>query len=179
MKLIEGLSSLRRGLEFRRVWSSLVAGCQKEGFRVVHASVQGDHLHLLCEGKDRHVFGRGMNGLATRIAKGLNKFWNRKGRVFRERYHSRVLFSPRAVRNALAYVFGNAEHHGRRLQPGHVDSRSSAPWFQGWENSPINQLRAADSPLAAARTWFLQSGWSRWGLLELDWMPPSRELRRA
>lgn len=176
MKLEEGLGSLRQGPEFQRVWESLIAGCQRDGFRIVHASVQGDHLHLLCEGDGTEPFGRWMNGLATRIARGLNRLWQRRGRVFRERYHSRVLRSPRAVRNALAYVFGNAEHHGRRLRIGHVDSCSSAPWFHGWRNSPINQRPPLETPLARARTWMLRSGWLRWGLLSLDDGPPCRAI---
>jgi hypothetical protein len=43
-----------------------------------------------------------MQGLAVRIARGLNRFWKRKGRVFADRFHSRPLHTPRETRNAIA-----------------------------------------------------------------------------
>ena len=56
----------------------------------------------------------GMQGLAIRIARGLNRLWGRKGKVFADRYHDRVLRTPREVRNALAYVLNNARRHAVR-----------------------------------------------------------------
>jgi hypothetical protein len=53
-----------------------------------------------------------MQGLAIRIAKGLNRLWGRKGKVFEDRFHERVLETPREVRTALAYLVHNARRHG-------------------------------------------------------------------
>ena len=46
------------------------------------------------------------------------KAGDRKGAVFADRYHSRVIATPRHARNALAYVLNNARRHAR--QAGHV-----------------------------------------------------------
>ena len=53
-----------------------------------------------------------MQGLLIRIAKGLNKLWMHKGSVFADRYHDRILRTPREVRSALAYVLQNARPPG-------------------------------------------------------------------
>ena len=42
-----------------------------------------------------------------RIARVLNKLWRRRGRVFADRYHDRILKTPREVKNALVYVLAN------------------------------------------------------------------------
>ena len=42
---------------------------------------------------------RGVQGLAVRVARALNRAMKRTGAVFRDRYHSRVLGTPRQVRN--------------------------------------------------------------------------------
>jgi hypothetical protein len=71
-----------------------------------------------------------MQGLKVRIAKALNKFWKRRGTVFSDRYHARILRTPREVRRALLYVLQNARRHGMRLLG--VDPCSSGAWFDGW-----------------------------------------------
>lgn len=53
--------------------AAFAEGWEKFGFRLVHYSVQNDHLHLVVEGKDRRALSRGMQGLLTRVAKGLNR----------------------------------------------------------------------------------------------------------
>ena len=49
----DGLASLRRRDVFKLVQRALVDGVSRQGFRVVEFSVQSNHIHLLCEGKDR------------------------------------------------------------------------------------------------------------------------------
>ncbi len=168
MKLRDGLRGLRNDGECQEVWRHLIAGSLRDGFRIVHATVQSNHLHLLCEGESRDSLWRGMCGVATRIAKGLNRFWGRRGKVFKERYHDRVMGSPKEVRRALAYLFGNAAHHGRPPKKGRVDGRSSAPWFDGWMQPPGNARPHGEHPLARARSFLLRTGWKRWGLLVLE-----------
>jgi REP element-mobilizing transposase RayT len=53
-------------------------GKVRPGFRVVHYGVMGDHVHLIVEGVNREALSRGMQGLAIRLAKALNRFWGRK-----------------------------------------------------------------------------------------------------
>jgi hypothetical protein len=101
------------------------------GFRVVHFSILGNHLHLIVEADGTRAFALGVRALSIRIARGLNAMMGRKGPVFADRYHARVLRTPAEVRNAVRYVLGNFESHAeRRGEPrstkGWVDPFSSA-----------------------------------------------------
>lgn len=63
------------------------------------------------------------------------------GRVLADRYHRRVLRTPREVRNALAYVLLNARRDAARLGrvlrgPARIDPASSGRWVDGWSASP-------------------------------------------
>src|SRR5207244_5409220 len=39
------------------------------GFRILHFSVQDDHLHLIVEADDRRALGRGLRGVTIRVAR--------------------------------------------------------------------------------------------------------------
>ena len=52
-----------------------------------------------------------MQGLNIRIAKALNRLMRRRGSVFADHYHPRLLRGPTQLVNAIAYVLGNAQHH--------------------------------------------------------------------
>jgi REP element-mobilizing transposase RayT len=95
-----------------RILRSLSRAKDRLGARIVHYSVQRDHLHLIVEAEDTRSLSRAMQGLSVRIAKALNRALGRKGKVFADRFHDRVLTSPRQVRHALAYVLCNARKHG-------------------------------------------------------------------
>src|SRR5262245_59168549 len=119
LKLRQHLPRLRRKAEYAALRAAFGKGKDRFGFRLCHYAVLNDHLHLGCEAADLDSLRRGIQGLAIRIARALNKLWARKGKVFADRYHDRVLRTPREVRNAIAYVMGNARHHaaeGRMVQ---------------------------------------------------------------
>ena len=84
------------------------AAARRDDFRVTHYSVQGNHLHLIVEADDKEALSRGMQGLTIRIARAINRLAKRSGRVFADRFWSRVLATPCEVRHAIAYVLGNA-----------------------------------------------------------------------
>ena len=44
-----------------------------EGFRVVHFSIQHDHLHLIVEAEDKPTLSSGVRSLVIRFAKRLNQ----------------------------------------------------------------------------------------------------------
>lgn len=48
-------------------------GGERPGFRVVHYSVQTNHMHFLVEACNRHSLSRWLGGLATRMARQLNR----------------------------------------------------------------------------------------------------------
>src|SRR6266550_893746 len=84
-----------------------IAGAHKDTFRVVHFSIQADHLHLIVEASNRVRLARGMQGLGIRIWRRVNAALGRRGSVFSDRYHARALGTPREVRNAIRYVLLN------------------------------------------------------------------------
>src|SRR6185503_9880054 len=173
MRLRSGLQSLRCNDTHRLVRSALEASSELERFRVIEYSVQSNHLHLMVEAKDERALSRGMNSLAVKLVRGLNKLWRRCGRVFADRYHARSLETPRAVRIALVYVLQNARKHGAWIAE-RPDPYSSGPSFEGWRDGSGGASRDAHSSpawLLRARTWLLSVGWRRHGLIDLRETP--------
>ena len=181
MKLCGGLGALRNEAEYAALCAAFAAGCTGGvrgcgGFRLCHYAVLNDHLHFVVEAKDRTALSRALRGLSVRIAKALNKLWGRRGQVFADRYHDRILRSPREVRNVIRYVLGNGKKHaaeGRnRNVKQAIDTFTSAPWFDGFrERFSVRGLEAVVRPVASARTWLLGVGWRRHGLLSVHEMP--------
>jgi REP element-mobilizing transposase RayT len=165
-----GLPSFREQV-LARVLTAAVAAVKTSpatgaSFRVVHFSIQENHLHLMVEAQDASFLSRGMAGLAVRLARSLNRELGVKGRVWRERYHARELTSPREVRNAIVYVLMNAKKHGARIAG--LDPYSSARWFDGFRRDAVVTQRSeppAPSPVMPARTWLGGVGWRRYGLV--------------
>src|SRR6185437_15075453 len=112
---------MRRGvwnLRTRRCFTALATafwgGANRFGFKLVHYSVQGNHVHLLVEARDEKALSKGMNGLGTRIARRLNRVMQRRGKVLDDRYHGHILRTPTEVRRARTYLLQNAnKHYGR------------------------------------------------------------------
>jgi REP element-mobilizing transposase RayT len=122
-------TSLRSELLFPRLSRALGAST-RDGFRILHFSVQSDHLHLMAEADTQEQMSRGMQGLAVRCAKTINLAAGRRGTVWRGRYHLHALTTPREVRTAIVYVLLNFRKH-LQAGPG-IDPCSSGPWFDGW-----------------------------------------------
>ena len=103
---------------------------ERGAFRLVHYAVVDDHvLHLVCEATDRRAFSRGVQGLSIRVARGLNRLWGRKGKVFAERYDDRVLRSQDEVDEVLATVlgFGSGRRRAFSSEGGPEARRPTAP----------------------------------------------------
>ena len=176
LRLAKGIPSLRSKRLYPVVRDALGRVNERLGLRVVEHSVQQDHLHLIGEVESKAALSRGMQGLAIRIAKAINKAIGRaKGRVFRDRYHVEVLKTPRQVRNALAYVLNNFRKHMAQLgfeqEPrSQVDDRSSGPWFAGWRRR-VDNPGTGPPPHPRPSTWLLRVGWRRHGLLDPGYVP--------
>ena len=75
------------------------AGCDKFDTRILHYSVQHNHIHLVAETTDARALARGIQGLAIRMAKGLNRVMHRDGQVFGDATtHDRCVRLPRSAR---------------------------------------------------------------------------------
>jgi putative transposase len=175
LKLRSGLPRLRSKTTYDALRAAFAAGCARNlsgAFRLCHYAILNDHLHLICEAEGRTALSRGLQGLLIRIARALNKLWSRRGSVFADRYHDHILKSPREVRNALRYVFGNGRKHaaeGREVRvPQALDTFTSAPWFDGFrERITVHGIEAIVRPVTSARTWLLTEGWLRHGRISV------------
>jgi REP element-mobilizing transposase RayT len=122
LKVREGIPSLRTVQLVRELERVFAASCERNDFRLVHYSIQGNHAHLIAEADSACALGRGMKSLAARLARAVNRVFRRSGPVLADRYHLHVLRTPREVRNALAYVLLNARKHA--AQAGRALSRA-------------------------------------------------------
>jgi len=200
-RLRAGLPSLRHGREFVALRRAMEAASARAEFRVVHHSIQSNHLHLIVEAADRPALSMGLRALLVRIARALNRLWRRAGSIFADRFHERALKTPTEVRNSLVYVLQNARKHG--IHASGPDPYSSGPWFDGWSGgarfrAALERQRATIEVTARrlwtritggerarfvpgpnAGTWLLRIGWQRMGLLEPEENPRPTALGRV
>ena len=118
--------NLRTHRCFRALRHAFERGCARFGFRLVHFSVQGNHIHFVVEAPDERALTRAMKGLEVRMARALNKVMDRKGPVFSDRYHAHHLKTPREARHAWEYVLSNWRIHAAR--EGRVVPRGDDPY---------------------------------------------------
>ena len=188
LRVLDDVPALRRGCFVRAFRESLGNAAVRPGFRVVHYSIQNDHAHFLVEADDKVCLANGMKSLGARFARCVNRVCQRTGRVLATRFHHVLKRTPTEVRNALAYVLLNARKHYRqrrgRKPPVVLDGASSGLWFDGWKGrSPPPLGRYADAyrrcEVAEPRTWLLEKGWRRIGLIDPAEVPGTRKHRRA
>ena len=142
-------------------------------FRIVHLSVQRDHLHLIVEADHKRALATGMQGFAISAAKQIHRVLRertgvrRSGAVFTDRYHAHVLENPTEVRRAIAYVINNWRRHGEDVSPSFagwtIDLFASGVSFDGWAEPQTYCPPPTYEPLVVARPqgWLLAVGWRR------------------
>ncbi len=186
MRVRDDVPSLRNARFVREAERTLAVGCERGDARLVHYSIQGNHVHMLVEATGREALANAMKSIGARLARAVNRVFARRGPVLSDRYHLRVLRSPLEVRRALAYVLLNARRHaakrGAKLSKASIDPASSGRWFDGWKRS----FRARSAlpgreplPVARPRTWLLRVGWRQRGLIDPAEVPGSHERVRA
>jgi len=141
-----GIGDLRTQSRLQLIKRALHAASGPFGMQVVHFSVQGNHLHLIVEAEGRSALSKSMQSLAVRIAMRLNRLAGRRGGVFADRYHVRVMTTPRDVANTLRYVLENHRKH----------AREALPW--SWKDPFASRI---DGPLREPSVWLLRVGWMR------------------
>jgi REP element-mobilizing transposase RayT len=151
-----GVWNLRSQRCFGPISEALRKLQRREGFRVVHFSVQGNHLHLVTEADDRAAMSNGMRALLIRIARKLNRLMGTRGRLYADRFHERALTSSRAVFNVVRYVL---ENHSKHLQQiGKLAPPVSDPFSSG--NRTLDD-REHGPPWSPPESWLLRVGWRR------------------
>jgi REP element-mobilizing transposase RayT len=165
---------LRRGPTYRAIRRALQHVLGEHAFRVVHMSIQHNHLHFIVEADDKAALSHGMRSLTITAARAINRELGRKGRVFAYRYNAKPITSPRQMRNALSYVLNNwRRHHEDMRSPAarqaRLDPYSTAIHFDGWKETARFATPDGYEPLpsAEAQTWLLRIGWRRHGAISV------------
>ena len=189
LRVHSDIGSLRTRDVFHAIREALITVWKLEdSFHVVQFSVQRTHIHLLVEASDRLALAKGMQTFGISAAKHINALIldadgkRRRGSVFPDRYHVKILKTPRQVRNCLSYVLNNWRHHGEdkgeRSHTWHLDPFSSAVTFEGWkERESRDGQRYVQPPTYIAplvwppRTWLLNVGWRKYGLISAFEVP--------
>ena len=139
MKMAKDVKGLRGRRMYKAVEAALWAAASNENGLLCEFSVQDDHLHLVMDAANSKAMSSAVRGVAIRVAKAINALCNRKGRVFGDRYHARVLRSPGEVRRVRHYVRDNFRKHLReRLQTQRTQAQ--AAWISvGVDNHAMLQ----------------------------------------
>lgn len=110
-----------RNKDSLRILKRAILNARKHGLRVVHFSLQSNHVHLIIEAPNNLILTKGMRSLTVTMAMGL-----KKGRIQLERYHLHVLKSLRETKNAVEYVCFNKQKHEKK-KSSILDDYSSLP----------------------------------------------------
>ena len=138
------------------------------GFRIVHLSIQHNHLHFLIEATNSRILSLRIQSLAINLARAINAACRRTGKVFAYRYHSTQIKTDRYARNVLAYILNNWRRHRedvRARSTAALDPYSSALSFDGWTCTFTKPKNYAPLPVVPPRTVLLRHGWKWFGLL--------------
>ena len=158
VRIARGVWNLRARRCRSLIEGALSALRQREGFRVIEFSIQGNHVHLVVEADNSVALSRGMQSLSIRVARALNRLMERTGKVFEDHFHSRTLNNPSEVANAIGYLLTNQEHHFGNTG---LDSCSSFA---------LDAARRAEL-LPGPVTWVLRGGWRKAkGLEKRPWL---------
>jgi putative transposase len=172
MRAVRGVPRLRRSDRFRAIRAAMRGMGAKVAFRVVHASIQGSHLHFLVEADDKETLARGVQAFAISLARRINMACGRRGKVF-ARYHATEITNPRQARNTLAYVLNNWRHHREDTSRSEaIDPYSTGYAFDGWREPPTWDSPGFEPlPAITPTTWLLRIGWRYYPLLSTHEVP--------
>ena len=158
------IPNLRTKQRFHFIQEGLIRSHLSD-FRILHYSIQKNHIHILAEAENGKALERGMKRFTIFLAKKLNRALDRKGSVFAGRFFSRILKTPQQVKNVLKYVLQNAaKHMGRKF---YYDCFSSSHYFRDWNKligfHPKTPLYPQDwfycDTLRKPTFWLAKTGW--------------------
>lgn len=161
---------LRQRRMYEAIRASLRHYVNRIDFRIVHISIQQNHIHLIIEAGNALMLTRGMQSFAIRTARAINRAADRTGKVFKFRYKAKQVRDRGYARNVLSYVLNNWRRHKEHWKDGTglIDAYSSAISFTGWARSHRFAIPAGYLPLPVSppRTGLLKSSWKWFGLID-------------
>ena len=180
LRVVGAVGSLRRRSTYKAVREATLTTARREDFRIVHLSIQRNHLHLLVEADHKSALSSGMQGFQISAAKHLNAAIShnkpgprRRGPVFPDRYHAEIITTPTRARHALNYVINNWRKHSEdRVEMARtwkIDPFSTAIMFPDWEEYGEQAFLWRGPPsydplvVYQPRTWLLREGYKRGG----------------
>jgi REP element-mobilizing transposase RayT len=192
LRVVAAVGNLRRRCVYRAVREATLTTARRENFRIIHLSIQRNHLHLLVEAEDKAALSVGMQGFQISAARYLNAAISesrpgprRRGTVFPDRYHATIITSPRQARNALSYTMSNwRKHREDRVAPMSswtIDWFSSAAMFPGWAEYGDEPFLWRGPPtydpliVYQPRTWLLREGWKKAGPISCRDIPSMKQ----
>jgi REP element-mobilizing transposase RayT len=191
LRAIAAVGNLRRRCVYQAIREATLTTARRESFRIVHLSIQHNHVHLLVEAADKHALASGMQGFQISAAKHLNAAISkgrpgpkRRGSVFPDCYHAEIITSPTQARHAISYALNNFRKHGEDqrapMSTWNVDWYSSAITFPGWAEYGDEPFLWRGPPTYdplityQPRTWLLREGWKKVGSISCHEVPSSR-----
>jgi REP element-mobilizing transposase RayT len=188
-RVVPAVGSLRQRTMYKALRDASITAALRERFRIVHISLQRDHVHLLVEAQNKAALARGVQGFlisaARNIQTALGKAGGRRrGKVFADRYHLEVITSPTQARNTISYVLSNWRHHKEDehglARTWLVDPFSSGISFPDWtelaDQPWMWPIRETYDPLMVRRPqgWLLREGWKLAGPISARTVPGKR-----
>lgn len=165
LRTVWSVPRLRQREGYEAIRKTLLHCLEGENFRVVHISIQKNHIHMVVEAANKRSLHRGMQRFAIRAARAINEAFDREGKVFAFRYEAKQIKTARYARNAIAYVLNNWRRHEQDWFEGEQDALfdafSSAASFVGWTRNQRGKPLDGVGPLPVSRP--------RSGLLKSDW----------
>jgi REP element-mobilizing transposase RayT len=189
MRVVDAVGNMRRRELYKAVREATITAAARERIRIVHVSIQRNHLHMLVEAENSLALARGMQGFTISASRHVNTTLasggrRRRGPVFGGRYHLEVIKSPTRARHALSYILNNWRKH-REDQQGLastwlVDPFSSGIQFPGWQELegkdfmwPMRETYDALF-VRRPRSWLLREGWKLCGPISARDVPSKR-----
>ena len=180
LRVVSAVGNLRRRATYKAVREATLTTARREDFRIVHLSIQRNHLHLLVEADHKGALALGMQGFQISAAKHLNAAISkdrpgsrRRGAVFPDRYYAEVITTPTQARHALNYVMNNWRKHQEDradvARTWKIDPFSTAIMFPGWSEYGDQPFLWRGPPtydplvVYQPRTWLLREGYKRGG----------------
>jgi REP element-mobilizing transposase RayT len=189
LRVVASVGSLRRRNMYKAMREATIVAAVRERIRIVHITLQRNHVHLLVEAENKQALARGMQGFQISAARNVNTmlgegpYRRRRGAVFADRYHLEVITSPRRAHHAIRYVLSNWRRHKEDrhgiASTWLVDPFSSGISFPDWkeleDKDVMWPIRDTYDPLMVRRpaSWLLQEGWKLGGSISARDVPRS------